>query len=271
MKRLIHDIRSAWPRERRFTWRGWVLLGVLASIAAAGWQGWDPVRQLLVVLSLINADWPMAFSRRVLVLVWISSLTIEVSILSIPALTLALGLSRPAVHWGWYVVLIPLALVTSAVEFEILSWLRSIGLMPGVRGFPGWVFYLSVMLKAAIWGELIGRAMRNRWAHAWLLGAAFAAVCLSLALEPARATARGAWIVGWLGFRLSIETVMYQSVLAVGLIWLAFRSWYTRPDHLCPTCNYDRRGLKHNAPCPECGASALAAPPPAPTVPVQPN
>ncbi len=66
-------------------------------------------------------------------------------------------------------------------------------------------------------------------------------------------------IVGGIGFTLSRRGAVLWALLAifpiVGPFYIAYRFWPGRwppPGH-CPACNYDLRGSKESATCPECG------------------
>jgi hypothetical protein len=248
MRRMWNDIRAAWPRERRFTWRGWVLLGVLGCLIVVAWRGWDPVRPLLYLLSWFDEDLPIAVATQVLTWAAFGGAAVSFSILSMPAITLALGLSRPRIRWAWYAGLLPLSLFAPSIEFQILSNFAR----RGVDVFSTGLIELIPALITISCGGLLAVAMRSRFAALWVIVSyLFARTAFWLVWQP--------WLprtledlLRWEVTYYGLEDLVFVLALAFGLVWIALRSWHVPPEHLCPTCNYDVRGLKSPT-CPECG------------------
>lgn len=97
MRRTWNDIRSAWPRERRFTWRGWVLLGVLGVLVIAAKQGWNPVHGVMnsvVELWGTGSLYPLGTTFRMTMMVFLGQFVVSVP--TMLGIIPAAGLVRPA-------------------------------------------------------------------------------------------------------------------------------------------------------------------------------
>lgn len=249
MRGMWRDIRAAWPRERRFTWRGWVLLAVLGCLTLVVVLGWQPVYWMQVFANWSGLDERYQFTVYVLALSWHVLPVAQISLLSLPAIILPLGIRRPAVSWWWYIVVIAALFLTGAGYNTLFMTLNASTTLP--------IFVMDVMSRvaiAALWGTLLGFLLRSWWAVVFV-PALTVAISFGPTMIGSALGGTGVLPTLFLAFRwgFTIEPLLFQALLTGGLCLLAFRSWRAPfPAYLCRFCLYDRRGLK-SAECPECG------------------
>ena len=156
---------------------------------------------------------------------------------------------------------------------RILDWPRSMEVVIFVLSSPGREVELALLMNGG------GDPCRGSSHDAARIRAGWPAFCLESRGSPQPASARptsapdAIAFPEWLGTRedplpagtrvlplrpipagLLVDSALYALALApLHLGFTRLRARLRRRRHHCPACNYDRRGLVPDSPCPECG------------------
>ncbi len=231
-------------------------MGVFVVLATAAWRGWDPVLRVQTLVGHFATDREnLVIAIAAGIVPWWETAYPSVSILTLPGLWIALALMRPPARVRWYALSALAAWALPIARFKFYVWISDTA---GIGATLGGL--VSFLLASIVWGALLSIPMRSRWPVVCVLAVTVLTYLTTRMLDGYRMANPGALMPEWtwVGYGFGWENLEHQILIGLGLILIALRSWRIKPEHLCPTCNYDRRGLNPTAPCPECGTGGKA-------------